>query len=171
MAAATNPQGTTANALVIEREFDAPVELVWKAWTDPETAQKWWGPSAFTAPAIEIDLRVGGKCLFAMHSPEFNGGESVWSTGVYREIVPMKKIVVTDSFADAEGNVVPATYYGMGDDAPLEMLITVTFEAVGNKTKMTLRHEGLPAGEMSEGANVGWNESFDKLVEMLKQAA
>jgi uncharacterized protein YndB with AHSA1/START domain len=103
-----------------------------------------------------------------MQSPEFNDGRPIWSTGVYREIVPLERIVTTDSFADADGNVVPATHYGMAEDFPLEMLVTVTFEDLGGKTKMTLRHEGLPAGEMLEGAGTGWNESFDKLAEALK---
>ena len=166
MATTANPQETIEQALVIERIFDAPRELVWKAWTDPAMVMRWWGPKAFTAPAAEIDFRVGGKILFAMQSPEFNGGESIWSTGVYREIVPLERIVMTDSFADADGNVVPATHYGMGADFPLEMLVTVTFEDLDGKTKMTLRHEGLPAGD-KDGAGVGWNESFDKLAESL----
>ena len=92
--------------LVFERTFDAPRELVWKAWSDPVLAMRWWGPKGFTAPACEIDFRVGGKTLFAMQSPEFNDGRPIWSTGVYREIVPLERIVTTDSFADADGNVV-----------------------------------------------------------------
>ena len=156
--------------LVIERVFDAPRELVWKAWSDPEMAMRWWGPKGFTAPACEIDFRVGGKCLFAMQSPDFNEGRPIWSTGVYREIVPLERIVVTDSFADEKGNVVPATDYGMPGDFPLEMLVAVTFEDLDGKTKMTLRHEGLPAGEMREGAGTGWNESFDKLADSLATA-
>jgi len=155
-------------ALVIERIFDAPRELVWKAWTDPVQLKRWWGPKIFTSPAAEIDFRVGGKYLFAMRSPEFNEGQSIWSTGVYREIVPLERIVCTDCFADENGNVVPASHYGMTEDFPLEMLVTVTFEEIDGKTRMTLRHEGLPAGEMIQGAEVGWNESFDKLAESLK---
>ena len=58
----------------------------------------------------------------------------------------------------------------MGADVPLEMLVTVTFEDLGGKTRMTLRHEGLPAGEMREGAGTGWSESFDKLAEYLAKA-
>ena len=99
-----------------------------------------------------------------MRSPE---GKDYWSTGVYREIVPMKRIVCTDSFADEEGNVVPATYYGMSPDFPLEMLVTVTFEEFGGKTKLILRHTGIPRGADQEGAEQGWNESFDKLAEIL----
>jgi uncharacterized protein YndB with AHSA1/START domain len=158
---------TTGQDLVIERVFDAPRELVWKAWTDPQMAMQWWGPKDFTAPACKIDLRVGGTCLFAMQSPEFNDGQPVYSTGTYKEIVPPERLVVTDSFADEHGNVVPAAHYGMGEDIPLELLVTITLEDAGGKTKMTLVHSGLPAGETRDGAGVGWNESFDKLAAAL----
>jgi uncharacterized protein YndB with AHSA1/START domain len=105
-----------------------------------------------------------------MTSPDFNEGKPIWSTGVYREIVPLERIVCTDSFSDENGNVVPGTDYGMPDDFPAEMLVTVTFEEAGEgKTKMTLRHEGMPA-DQQEGANAGWNESFDKMAEVLAAA-
>jgi len=151
--------------IVITRVFDAPRELVWKAWIDPEHFQRWWGPKDYTCPFCQMDLRVGGKYLNCMRSPE---GQDFWSTGVYREIVPLERIVYTDSFADAEGNVVPATHYGMSADFPLETLVTVTFEDSEGKTKMTLKHIGIPAGQMKELAGAGWNESFDKLAESLK---
>ena len=151
--------------LVITRVFDAPRELVFKAWTDPEHMKRWWGPKAFTAPAIRMDLRVGGKYLFCMRSAE---GKDYWSTGIYREIVKPERLVFTDSFADEKGNVVPATHYGMGDDIPLEMLVTVTFVENAGKTTMTLRHAGMPTGKMKDMTGAGWNESFDKLAASLR---
>lgn len=173
MAAKKNNPATKSaeRALVITRIFDAPRELVWKAWTEPEQAMRWWGPKLFTSPSCKIDLRVGGKYLFCMRSdsgPEL-WQKGIWSTGVYKEIVLLEKIVCTDCFADEHGNVVPATHYGFEEEFPLEMLITVTFEKYqGSKTKMTLWHAGIPAGEHFKGANVGWSESLDKLAESLK---
>jgi uncharacterized protein YndB with AHSA1/START domain len=152
------------NELVITRIFDAPRERVWKAWTDPGEARQWWGPKGFTTPSLSVDLRVGGIFRYCMRSPE---GKDYWGTGVYREIVPGKRIVYTDSFADEKGNVVPATYYGMGADIPLEMLVTVSFEEENGQTKVTLRHAGMPVGPHRDGAMQGWNEMFDKLVEHL----
>lgn len=149
--------------LVITRNFDAPRDLVWKAWTDPERFKLWWGPTGFTSPACEIDLRVGGQYLACMRSPE---GQDYWSTGEYREIVPKRKIVYTDNFSDAKGNVVPASYYGMQGDWPPELIVTVTFEEDGGKTKMTLRHDGIPPDTMSD-CEAGWRGSFDKLAESL----
>jgi uncharacterized protein YndB with AHSA1/START domain len=101
--------------LVITRVFDAPRELLWKAWTDPERLMRWWGPKHFTSPFCEIDLRVGGKYLNCMRSPE---GQDFWSTGVYKEIVPMQRLVCTDCFADEKGNVVPASHYGLTGTGP-----------------------------------------------------
>jgi uncharacterized protein YndB with AHSA1/START domain len=163
-----NPTDAPAEReLVITREFNAPRELVWKVWTDPERMKRWWGPQNFTAPVCKIDLRVGGAYLYCMRSPE---GQDYWTTGVYREIVPLERIVCTDSFADEKGNQVPASHYGMGGDWPSELLVTVTFEDHEGKTKLTLRHAGIPAGEMSDLTKAGWNESFDKLAEALAKA-
>ena len=124
----------------------------------------WWGPKGFTAPVCNIDFRVGGKYLNCMRSPE---GREFWSTGKYLEIVAPSLLVCTDSFADANGNVVPATHYGMGEDFPLELQITVTFEGDADITLMTLRHLGMPPGEMSDMCKTGWSESFDKLAAIL----
>lgn len=149
----------------ITRLFDAPRELVWQAWTDPRHFKLWWGPKDYTCPFCEMDLRVGGKYLNCMRSPE---GKDYWSTGVYREIIPMERLVFTDCFADEQGNVVPATYYGLGVDFPIEMLVIMTLEDQDGKTKLTLRHIDLPTGPDREGAQLGWSQSFDKLAESLK---
>jgi uncharacterized protein YndB with AHSA1/START domain len=151
--------------VMITRIFDAPRELAWMAWTDPEHFMQWWGPKDYTCPYCEMDLQVGGKYLYCMRSPE---GKDYWGTGVFREIIPMERIVFTDSFADEKGNVVPATHYGMSPDFPLEMLVIVTFEDLADKTKMTLQHIGVPIGPDNEGTQQGWSESFDKLAESLK---
>lgn len=151
--------------LNITRIFDAPRELVWKAWTEPERIMSWWGPKDFTSPVSKIDLRVGGEYLNCMRSPD---GKDFWSKGVYREIAAFERLVMTDSFADENGYTVPASYYGMSKDFPLELLITVSFEEHDGKTELTLRHTGIPPGADGEGAEQGWNESFDKLAKYLE---
>ncbi|MBI4044969.1 MAG: SRPBCC domain-containing protein [Candidatus Diapherotrites archaeon] len=154
--------------LVITRVFNAPVELVWRAWSEPEMAKKWWGPKEFSAPAIKMDFRVGGKYLFCMRGPMPDGKEvDIYSTGTYKEIIPLKKIVATDSFADEKGNVVTSDHYGM-PGIPKEMEVAITFEDMGGKTKMVLMHKGMP-GFMSKDANAGWSTSFDKLENALKE--
>ncbi len=154
--------------ILVERVIDAPRELVWKAWTEPGYVKRWWGAKGFTEPVVRIDLREGGRYLFGMRSPE---GQDFWSTGEYREIAPAERLVFTDSFSDAEGNVVPASYYGMTGDWPLELVATVTFEDADGGTKLTIREPGVPADEDRDMAVVGWNESLDKLADVLKGAA
>lgn len=154
--------------LFIQHIFAAPRERIWRAWTDPELIAQWWGPAGFTAPVIRIDLREGGRYLYSMRSPE---GQDFWSTGEYREIVAGERLVFTDSFADAKGNVVPASTYGMSGNWPQELLVTVTFEEHEGGTKLTLRHEGIPAGEPLEQAEAGWSESLDKLEKVVGERA
>jgi len=168
------------NDVTIVREFDAPLQLVWKAWTDPDIMKKWWGPKDWSAPTIQIDFREGGKYLSCMRGQMGPGMPEVdtWSTGTYKEIVPMKKIVVTDSFADPEGNVVPASYYGMPGTFPMEATIQITFEDLGGpnvsagtgRTKMTLYYPSIAGieGEMLGNMTAGWNQSFDKLEEIVQ---
>lgn len=182
---------TDQNELIITRVFDAPVETVWKYWTEPEYVMKWWGPKDFTAPECKIDFKVGGKYLNCMQAsdsatlPAEMRGQKFWSTGTYKEIVPMNlpagkagKIVVTDSFADEQGNVVSATHYGM-EGFPMELQVTIEFEGLGDpstllrasKTKMTLKHEGITNidDKMRSDMEQGWNESFDKIDGDLKR--
>jgi uncharacterized protein YndB with AHSA1/START domain len=155
----------TQQELVIERVLDAPREKVWEAWTNPEEVKKWWGPKDFTAPSIQSDFREGGKYLWAMESPE---GQVYWSTGTFHEMVPPERLVVTDSFADEQGNVVPPSHYGMSGDHPAEGLVTVTFEDVdGGKTKLTVRYEGMAPSETRDQAEAGWNETLDKLAALV----
>jgi len=153
-----------AQELVFERVLDAPRERVWQAWTDPEHIKRWWGPKDFTAPSIESDFREGGKYLWAMKGPD---GQEYWSTGTFNEIVPMERLVVTDSFADEKGNVVPPSHYGMEGDHPMEGRVTVTFEELDGKTKLTVRYAGMAPSETRDMAEQGWNETLDKLAASL----
>ncbi|HVW66871.1 MAG TPA: SRPBCC domain-containing protein [Candidatus Peribacteraceae bacterium] len=154
--------------LVITRTFDAPVERVWEAWTQSDHIKKWWGPKDFTAPHVQIDFRVGGKYLYAMHGPKGSPFDmDMWSAGEFREIVPMQKIVATDHFADKDGNYISPNSVGMPGTWADEMIVTVTFEDMGNgKTKLTVVHQGHPT-EMVENATMGWNQQLDKLAAIL----
>jgi uncharacterized protein YndB with AHSA1/START domain len=161
--------------IVIERVFDAPVEKVWEAWTDPKKVKEWWGPKDFTAPSIKIDLRVGGKYIFAMHGPEGSEWDKdMYSAGIYKEIIPYKKLVVTDYFSDEDGNPVSPTQHGLESDTPQEMTATFEFEDMGDdKTKLTITYPKPETREQYEallrsGMTDGWNQSLDKLEGILR---
>lgn len=147
------------NDIVINRVFDLPISKVWQAWTDADEFKKWWGPKDFTCPSSKMEARVGGKYLSCMRGPD---GKEYWSTGVVKEFIPERKLVVTDSFSDEKGNIISGSEYGLPGNWPKELLISVYLEEADGATKMKLRHEGIP-DEMREECIKGWNESFDKL--------
>jgi uncharacterized protein YndB with AHSA1/START domain len=143
--------------LVITRIFDAPRELVFKAWTDPKHVAQWWGPRGFTNPVCEMDVRPGGAILIHMRGPD---GVVFPTKGVFREIVEPERLVFTDSaLEDEEGN------------PQFETLTTVTFAEHEGKTKLTLHVIVVKAEMVAEGAfagmEEGWNQSLDKLTEYL----
>jgi len=155
------PGSALQNDIAINRVFNLPVSVLWLAWTDAEYFKKWWGPRGYTCPFGNMEAKVGGKYLSCMRGPD---GKEYWSTGVVKELIPERKLVVTDSFSDEKGNIKPASEYGMPGDWPKELLITVYLEEADGATKMKLKHQGIPA-EMREDCMKGWNESFDKLEE------
>ena len=149
------------DACVIERIFDAPADLIWQMWTQPEHFKNWYGPKGFTVPVAEMDVRVGGKHLFCMESPD--GSMKMWSTGEYSEVVPNERLVYTDSPADENGNVVSPSAMGMPDGYPATTEVTVLLEELGGRTKMVMTHAGVPAG-----AKGGWEQAFAKMADHIE---
>ncbi len=156
-----------AEDLEIVRIIDAPREEVWKAWTEPQRLMGWHGPKGYTCPLARLDVREGGESFTAMQSSE---GDMIYSKGTYTEVIRPARLVITDSFADKDGNIVSPTYYKMGSEFPEQMLLALEFEDLDGRTRMTLRHMGLAkiSADDRNGMEQGWNESLDKLEESLK---
>ena len=151
---------------MITRNFNAPRECVFKAWTDGEHLSRWFAPQGFTAPYCTADLRVGGSFRFCMRSPD---GKDFWGKGVYREVVEPERISYTDFFTDQDGNQVPPSYYGMSDSHPLETKVKVTFDEDRGRTRLTLRHAVPEDFEERDEMQQGWNQMFDKLERILAE--
>jgi uncharacterized protein YndB with AHSA1/START domain len=152
-------------AVVVTRSFDAPLELLWRAWTEPEHFMQWCGPKGFTTPSCEIDLKVGGRHLWSLESSD---GRRMYYVGYYKEIVPMRRLVYTDSLSDAEGNVLSPSEMGMPEGSPSSMDVTVTFSHADGKTTVTVSHAGY--GEGADRAGAAWEQAFDKLSAVLVEA-
>jgi uncharacterized protein YndB with AHSA1/START domain len=151
--------------MVVTRVFDAPRELVWKAWTEPEYVMQWWGPKGFTSPVCEMDFRVGGKALCCMKTPD---GQEFWNGIEYHEIVPFEKIVSSMYFADAQGNKVEPEAYGMEHEAIEGAYDVALFEDLGNgKTKLTFIGNEPMESAKDSGQLEGWNEILDKIADVL----
>ncbi len=145
--------------LVIERTIDAPLNKVWRAWSDPVEFKKWWGPKDFTTPTCTMDFQVEGTYFKSIRNRD---GKEMFNTGTFTEIIPMERISYMDSFADKNGNIVSSDAYELAG-FPTHLHVTVLFEIRSEKTKITLIHTGIPHGEMTEMTAQGWQESFDKL--------
>lgn len=158
---------------VISRVFDAPRDLVWKAFTDPEHMKQWWGPKGVTIVKSDMDLRPGGRYLYAMRTSD---GTVMWGKMVYREIRPQSQIVFVNSFSDEAGGV---TRHPMGPTWPLEMLSTFSFEEEGGKTRFTVEWSPLNATEEERATfasghgsmNQGWTGTLDQLTAYLAKTA
>ena len=149
-------------SLTMERVFDAPRELVFRAYTEPEILKHWWGPQGWTLPVCNVDLREGGRWHYCMKGP---GGEESWGLATYQEISPPERIVYRDAFSDAEGNV--------NADLP-EMIITVEFIDEGGKTRLRSRtlfdtQEALQS-VLDMGVIEGMTETLDRLEDYLARA-
>ena len=148
------PAGASAaeRELVITRILDAPRELVFKAWTEPDRAIRWWGPRGFTTAHYELDFRPDGAYRVCMRSPE---GTEHWQRGVCREVVEPERLVFTFAWEDSEGK--PGH----------ETVVTVTLAEFGAKTKLTLHQvvfETVTARDLHQG---GWASALEWLAEYL----
>jgi len=156
MASTSNPTTKTGEReLVITRVFDAPRELVFKAWTEPKRVMHWLGPKDFTALEFEMDRRPGGAWHARMRSPE---GMEYSNRGVVREVVEPERLAFTFAWDDEDGK--PGR----------EMLITITFAEHDGRTEMTFAQSVFESAEDRDGHREGWTESFDRLADYLASA-
>jgi uncharacterized protein YndB with AHSA1/START domain len=154
---------------VISRTFDAPRDLVWKAFTDPEHLKQWWGPKGCTMRAAKMDLRPGGTYHYCMRTPD---GHDMWGKFVYREIVAPERLIFVNSFSDENGGL---TRHPMSPTWPLEMLSTFTFVEHEGKTTLTIQWLPINANEVERktfddgrgGMTQGWTGTLDQLAAYL----
>jgi uncharacterized protein YndB with AHSA1/START domain len=153
-----------AKHIEVTRTFNAPVEMVWQIWTDPELVKRWWGPKQFTSPFAKIDFREGGKSIVSMKAPKEMGDQEFYSVWVYVKIIPLKTIEFIQSLSDQDGNKTDPTKVGMPADFPIDIKTVVIFKEVGtNKTEMTVT-EYADFGSISNFVQLGLEQSMDKML-------
>lgn len=154
------------DAMVIERSFDAPVDLVWQMWTDPEHFKEWYGPEGASIPVAKMDVRVGGRRLVCMDVQSPSGPMQMWFAGEYREVVENERLVYTEYMSDESGNERLPSDMGMPEGHPTTTEVHIDLQDVGGRTRMVLTHRGIPAD--SPGA-AGWTMALDKLAARVGQ--
>lgn len=144
---------SSERVLIIERIFDAPRELVFKCWSEPEHLARWIGPKGFSSTILACELYEGGSYRMHMRGPD---GQDHWQQGVFREIVPPERIVRTYCWTDADGR----------PTSP-ETLLTVTFADLGGRTKLTLHQAIFESITARDEHQRGWSSSLDRLAEYI----
>lgn len=153
-----------AKQIEVTRTFNAPVEMVWKLWTDAKLVKRWWGPKHYTSPVARIDFRVGGKSIVSMMAPKEMGGQEHYSVWEYIKIIPLKTIEYIHSLCDELGNKIDPVTVGMPADFPRDVRTVVLFKKLEkNKTEMTVT-EYAEFGSISHFAKIGLEQSMDKMV-------
>ncbi len=148
--------GGAADELLLTRLFDAPRELVFRLWTDPVHAMRWWGPVEHPAIEMHMDVREGGRWRFCLRAVE--NGELLWQGGEFREVAPPERLVFTFSWEE-EG------------ERGQETLVTVLFADEGGKTRMTFRQAPFRSVSERDGHGYGWTSTFDRLDALLGDRA
>ena len=152
MNARTKPVAAEEYAVEISRVFDAPPILVFKAFSRPEHLVRWWGPKDFTTTVEKLEFQEGGSYRMTIHGPN---GNNHGMSGVFREIIEPKAIVMTFAWDDENG------------EPGKETLITVTISPEGAKTRLVFRHSPFADAETRDSHAGGWGEVLDKLAPFL----
>jgi uncharacterized protein YndB with AHSA1/START domain len=149
MTIATSLKREPAQQLMITRIFNAPRELVFRMWVEPEHIRQWSCPKGYTVSDGGMDVRAGGRWRATMHSPN---GEDLPLGGTYHEVTPPERLVFTHAWFDGDGK--PGA----------ETLVTVTLtEVEAGKTRLDFHQTGFASHESRDGHHGGWSECFDKL--------
>jgi len=153
------------NPFIISREFDAPRERVWQAWTEPERLQQWFSPKGFSVIAAKLDLRAGGTYHYGMRMAD---GKEVWGKWLIREVKRPERLVFVNTFSDPQGGL---TRHPFAPDWPAKMLSTITFAEKGKATLLTIHWQPIEASEAElktfdtgrPSMTQGWSGTFENL--------
>lgn len=170
--------------LTVTRVFEAPVEQLWKAWSDPEYVMQWWGPTGFTCPLAEMEFREGGISLVCMRAPEEFGGGDLYNTWTYRKIVPMQSIEFVNNFADKDGRKLDPSAIGLPPGVPSDVRHVIIFKAMGDpstglplrglrrasKTELTVTEYGYTSEQARDLSKQGLEQCLDKMAGMFARA-
>lgn len=159
------------DAFEISRTFDAPRDLVWKAWTESDRMAQWFGPKGAKVVHSKNDLRPGGVYHYGMQTAD---GSKIWGKWVYREILEPKRLVFVTSFSDEKGGI---TRHPMAPDFPREMLSTILFDEANGKTTVTVKWAPINATQIERDTfdktkpsmTGGWSGTFEQLESYLAE--
>ena len=154
----------TSHDMVATRVFDAPIDAVWRAWTASEQVKRWWGPTGFTAPVAEMDVREGGTSLVCMRAPAEFGGMDLYNTWTYGRVVPLERLEFVQAFTDEHRTPLDPADLGLPPGVPAKVPHVVTFARRGDgQTELTVTESGYPSRDVVEVSRAGMEQCLDKM--------
>ncbi len=150
--------------IIITRVINAPIELVWKTFTDSELVKRWWGPDNFTCPSAKIDFVEGGTSLVCMRAPKEFGGQDMYNIWTYSKIILNERIEYIQNLSDENGNVVDPIKLGMPADFPKNTETIVTLKNIGGGKIEMIFKEFADFGQMFEAAKLGLEQCIEKML-------
>lgn len=154
--------------IYVSRVFNAPIEMLWQIWTDPELVKRWWGPKDFAAPMARMDFREGGTSMVSMKAPDEMGGQEWYSLWKYVKIVAHEYIEFIQNLADSNGKETDPVSVGMPADFPKNIRTVVTFKIIDEHTTEMTVTEYAAFGSMSNFAQIGLEQCFEKMAAIFR---
>ena len=148
-----NMEKVSDREIELKRTFNAPQDLVWRAWTEPELIAKWWGPQGFSTEVKQMDVRPGGVWHYCMRSEEWG---DAWGRADYQEVEPQTRIVYVDAFSNEEGDAIPP-----------QATVTLTYEPDGDRTLVTSRTRYEQAEDLQQVLEMGMEQGFAETLDNL----
>ena len=155
---------TKKRNVVVNRVIDAPVDQVWKAWSESNYVMQWWGPTGFNCPLAAMDFREGGTSLVCMRAPKEFGGSDMYNTWTYSQIIPLERIEFIAKFADQNGNQIDPAEIGIPSGVPDEVRHVITFKALNNaQTELTVTEFGYTSDQAHDISKLDMEQCIDKM--------
>jgi uncharacterized protein YndB with AHSA1/START domain len=163
----TEPRTETFDVTVI-RDFDAPVERLWQAWTEPDDLRVWWGPAGFECTRATVDVREGGRIFVTMKAPPEYGGFESHSTWNITRVEPQRSIRYVFNFADVSGNRITPEQAGIPPGVPADGEHEVHLTDVGDGlSRLEMTEHGYTTAEARDLSQRGLEECLDKMADLI----
>ena len=153
------------------RDFAAPIERVWRAWTDPDDLRAWWGPLGFECTRATADVRAGGRIFVTMKAPEQYGGFEQHSTWNFTEVVEPRSIHYVFNFSDSDGNRITPTDAGIPEGVPADGEHEVLLTDLGDgRTRLEMTEHGYTSSDARDLSLAGLEQCLDKMADRVEGA-
>ncbi|MCC2335045.1 SRPBCC family protein [Cellulomonas wangsupingiae] len=154
----------TEHAVVVSRELDVPPDVAWTAWSDPDLLRRWWGPTGFTCPRADVDVRVGGSTVVTMQAPDEWGGFRIHNRWSFRVVQPPERLAFVSTFVDEAGTALTPGEAGVPATVPVEVPHVVLLEPLPDgRTRLTLTETGYVDEETRAQSQAGQEQCIDKM--------